>query len=141
MIGLINFDREPNFIEKIFRVDITERPPKTSQLAFDAFQELIILYPDSKWVEDARQRMVYLRNRLATYENHVARYYMDRGAYVAAINRAKYSIEHYTGAPELEDSLRLMVEAYEALGMTDLANDARRVLVETFGELASRNDG
>jgi outer membrane protein assembly factor BamD len=59
MIGLIHFDRERNFIERIFRVDITERPPKESQLAFDAFQELIVLYPDSKWVEDARQRMIY----------------------------------------------------------------------------------
>jgi len=140
MIGLIHFDREPNFIERIFRVDITERPPKESQLAFDAFQELITLYPDSKWVEDARQRMIYLRNRLATYENHVARYYMDRGAYVAAINRAKYSIEHYPGAPELKEALELMIESYEALGMSDLAADARRVLQETFGELTSRND-
>jgi outer membrane protein assembly factor BamD len=140
MIGLIYFDREPNFIERIFRVDITERPPKESQLAFDAFQELIVLYPDSRWVEDARQRMVYLRNRLAIYENHVARYYMNRGAYVAAINRAKYSLEHYEGAPELRETLALMVEAYEALGMMDLADDARRVLQENFGELASNED-
>ena len=134
MIGLIHFDREPNFIERIFRVDITERPPKESQLAFDAFQELIVLYPDSQWVEDARQRMVYLRNRLAIYENHVARYYMNRGAYVAAINRAKYSLEHYEGAPELRETLALMVESYEALGMTDLANDTRRVMQENFGD-------
>ena len=133
MIGLIHFDREPNFIERLFRVDITERPPKESQLAFDAFQELVVLYPDSRWVDDARQRMVYLRNRLATYENHVARYYMNRGAYVAAINRAKFSLENYDGAPQLEETLALMVESYEALGMQDLAADARRVLQENFG--------
>jgi len=137
MIGLINFDREPNFIERIFRVDITERPPKESQRSFDAFQQLIGLYPDSRWVEDARQRMIYLRNRLATYENHVARYYLERGAFVAAINRAKFSLEHYPGAPELQDTLMLMVESYEARGMLDLADDARRVLRESFGELAS----
>jgi outer membrane protein assembly factor BamD len=82
--------------------------------------------------------MVYLRNRLATYENHVARYYMERGAYVAAINRAKFSLEHFPGAPELEESLILMIESYEALGMSDLAADARRVLQESFGELSSR---
>jgi outer membrane protein assembly factor BamD len=138
MIGLIHFDREPNFVERIFRVDITERPPKESQQAFDAFQELIVLYPDSKWVEDARQRMVYLRNRLTTYENHVARYYMERGAYVAAINRAKFSLEHYPGAPELEETLSLMVESYDALGMRDLAADTRRVLQQSFGEQTSR---
>lgn len=140
MIGLINFDREPNIIERVFRVDITERPPKESQLSFDAFEQLIALYPDSKWVEDARQRMIYLRNRLATYENHVARYYMERGAYIAAINRAKYSIERYPGAPEIEQSLQLMIESYEALGMLELAADTRRVLQQTFGEVADATE-
>jgi outer membrane protein assembly factor BamD len=137
MIGVIRFDREPNVIEKLFRVDITERPPRDSQLAFDSFQELIQRFPDSRYVEDARQRMTYLRNRLATYENHVARYYLERGAYVAAINRAKYAVEHYPGAPELETSLLLMIEGYEALGMADLARDADRVLQESFGEIGS----
>ena len=80
--------------------------------------------------------MVYLRNRLTAYENHVARYYLERGAHVAAINRTMYALEHYTGSPELEDTLMLMVEAYDRLGMVDLATDAERVLMETFGEPA-----
>lgn len=137
MIGVIRFDRDPNFLERLFRVDVTERPPKDSQLSFDAFQDLIRQFPDSPYVDDARQRMIYLRNRLATYENHVARYYLRRGAYVAAINRARYAIEHYTGAPELEDSLNLMIEAYEALDMDDLAADTRRVLQENFGDFGA----
>ena len=135
MIGIIRFDREPNFIERMFRVDVTQRPPLETQLSFDAFEELIRRFPDSKYVDDARQRMVFLRNRLATYENHVARYYLDRGAYVAAINRAKYAIERYPGAPELQRSLTLMIEAYDALGMSELARDAERVLQESFGEV------
>lgn len=140
MIGLIRFDSEPNFIERLFRVDVTQRPPRETQLAFDAFQELIREYPDSAYVEDARQRMIFLRNRLATYENHVADYYMRRGAYVAAVNRAKYAIEHYPGAPQLEQSLTIMVDAYESLGMQDLAADARRVLAENFGELGASGE-
>jgi outer membrane protein assembly factor BamD len=135
MVGVIRFDREPNFIERLFRVDVTQRPPLESQLAFDAFEELIRRFPDSKYVDDARQRMVFLRNRLATYENHVARYYLDRGAYVAAINRAKFAVERYPGAPQLEDSLTLMIEAYDALGMSDLARDAERVRQESFGDI------
>lgn len=137
MIGVIRFDSEPNFIERLFRVDVTERPPRETERAFDAFDELIRRFPDSKYVEDARQRMVFLRNRLATYENHVARYYLDRGAYVAAATRAKYAIERYPGAPELEESLNLMIEAYTALGMTELALDAERVLQESFGAVGS----
>jgi outer membrane protein assembly factor BamD len=140
MIGLIRFDREPNIIERVFRVDVTERPPRESQLAFDAFQQLVREYPDSPFVENARQRMVFLRNRLAIYENHVARYYMQRGAWVAAINRAKYSIEHYPGAPQLEESLDIMIESYDMLGMTELADDARRVRARSFGELAANAD-
>ena len=81
--------------------------------------------------------MVYLRNRLADYENHVADYYVRRGAYVAAINRAKYALEHYPEAPELEQTLQILVAAYEQLGMTDLAADARRVLRQTFGDEAA----
>lgn len=138
MIGVIRFDREPNVIERLFRVDVTERPPRDSQLSFDAFQTLVRQYPDSVYVEDARQRMIYLRNRLAIYENHVARYYVKRGAYVAAINRAKYALEHYPGAPELRNSLAIMIDSYEALGMTDLAADARRVWTENFGDFAAR---
>jgi outer membrane protein assembly factor BamD len=83
--------------------------------------------------------MVFLRNRLATYENHVAQYYIDRGAYVAAVQRAKYALERYPGAPELERSLALLVEAYEHLGMQDLAADARRVLMESFPETTLLN--
>jgi outer membrane protein assembly factor BamD len=85
-------------------------------------------------VPDARQRMTFLRNRLAAYENHVAEYYMKRGAYVAAINRAKYAVEHYPEAPELERSLQILVASYDELGMVDLAADARRVLRQTFGD-------
>lgn len=137
MTGLIYFDDEPNFLERWLGVDVTRRPPKETMLSFTAFQDLIRQYPNSPYVGDARQRMVFLRNRLATYENHVARYYIQRGAYVAAINRAKYAIEHFPGAPELEQTLALMVEAYEKLGMQDLAADTRRVIAENYGELAA----
>lgn len=132
MMGLIYFDAEANILERLFNVDVTQRPPKETYLSFQAFQDLIRQYPDSQYVADARQRMIFLRNRLATYENHVARYYLRRGAYVAAANRARYAIEHYPGAPQIEDTLTLLVEAYEALGMTDLAADSRRVLERNY---------
>lgn len=141
MQGMIYFDKEPNVLERLFRVDITERPPKETYLAFTAFQDLIRQFPDSAYVADSRQRMIYLRNRLATYENHVARYYLSRGAYVAAMQRAKYAIEHYPGAPQLEETLALLIEAYDSLGMRDLADDTRRVLQQSFGDSADEISG
>lgn len=134
MRGLIYFDQAPNILERLFRIDMTARPPKDSERSFRMFQELLRRFPDSEYAEDAHQRMVFLRNRLAEYENHVARYYIERGAYVAAVNRAKYAIEHYPGAPQLEDSLEIMIEAYELLDMPELAADARRVLQRSFGD-------
>lgn len=137
MRGLAHFDQGPNWLERVLNVDMTERPPRETMEAFSAFQELLRRFPDSEYAADARERMIFLRNRLATYENHVAEYYMERGAYVAALNRAKYTLEHYPGAPEAERSLEIMIEAYDTLGMTDLADDTRRVLAETRGEVAA----
>lgn len=137
MRGLAHFDQAPSWIERAFKVDMTERPPRETLEAFTAFQELLRRFPDSEYATDARERMIFLRNRLATYEIHVAQYYMERGAYVAAINRAKYTLEHYPGAPDVETALEIMVEAYDMLGMTDLADDSRRVLAETRGEIAA----
>jgi outer membrane protein assembly factor BamD len=137
MKGRVWFDQAPNVLERMFKVDLSVRPPKDTLKSFSVFQDLIRRFPDSEYVPDARQRMVFLRNRLAQYENHVAQYYVNRGAYVAAVNRAKYALEHYPGAPELERSLTIMVEAYDKLGMQDLAADARRVLTQTFGEQAA----
>jgi outer membrane protein assembly factor BamD len=137
MRGLSHFDQLPGRLERMFRVDMSARPPRESMQAFSVFQELLRRFPQSAYAPDARERMIFLRNRLATYENHVAEYYMGRQAYVAAINRAKYVVEHYPGAPDSERALEILAEAYEALGMTDLADDARRVLGETRGELVS----
>jgi outer membrane protein assembly factor BamD len=137
MKGLVYFDEAPNVLEKFFHIDLTARPPKDTLKAFSTFQELIRRFPNSQYVADAQKRMVFLRNRLASYENHVASYYMDRGAYVAAVNRAKYAIEHYPGAPELKESLQIMVQGYSKLGMNELAADAERVYQDNYGEHAA----
>ena len=134
MKGVMFFDQDANILERLFRVDLSERPPRNTLRAFSAFQELLRRFPGSEYVPDARERMIYLRNRLADYENHVAQYYVRRGAYIAAANRAKYALENYPGAPALEGALNIMINSYQKLGMTDLAADAERVLKETFGE-------
>ena len=91
-------------------------------------------YPASPYAADARQRMIFLRNRLASYENAVARFYLEHDAYVAALNRAKTALEVYQGADSADESLRIMIESYEGLGMTQLAEDTRRVLEKNFSD-------
>ena len=130
--GLAYFERGQSWLERVFRKDINKRPPRDGELAFSLFARLVERYPASPYAEDAQQRMVYLKNRLAAYENVVARFYMKQEAYVAALNRVRIALETYHGADSGQESLEIMIEAYERLGMTDLANDTRRVLEKNF---------
>jgi len=130
--ALAYFEGDPGFLERWFRRDMTKRPPEGVQQSYATLRRLVERYPASQYAEDAHQRMVYLKNRLADYENHVADYYLRRGAYVAAVRRAKASLEEYNGASGNAESLRILAEAYDELGMDDLATDARRVLQQNF---------
>ncbi len=139
--ALTYFERDPNILERWFRRDLDGRPPRDAELAFSLLKRLVERYPASPYAEDAQQRLIYLKNRLAAYENNVARFYLERGVYVAALNRAKGAIEQYNGADSGRDSLEIMAEAYERLGMMDLAADTRRILELNFPTTASRGTG
>jgi outer membrane protein assembly factor BamD len=132
MKGMVYFERQANFLERYFNVDLSNRPPINARKSFEAFDELIKKYPHSQYVGDARQRMIFLRDRLADFELHVALYYMRRGAFVGAINRAKYCVENYDGAPAVRGSVKVLVDAYRQLHMTDLAGDAERVYAANY---------
>ncbi len=130
--ALAHFEGEPGFTERWFRRDMTKRPPEGVGQSYASLRRLVDRYPASAYSADAEQRMLYLKNRLAAYENHVADYYLRRGAYVAALNRARNALEEFHGAEGNLRSLTIMASAYEKLGMTDLANDTRRVLDLNF---------
>lgn len=130
--GLTHFNEDLGLFGWISGQDPTERDPKSTRDAFDAFKELAQRFPASKYAPDSLARMKYLVNALATHEVHVARYYMKRGAYVAAVNRAQYVLTNYPQAPALEEALVIMVRAYDALGIPDLRDDAKRVLRRNF---------
>jgi outer membrane protein assembly factor BamD len=130
--GLSYFERGQSTLMRWFKKDINERPPRDGQRAFSILSRLVDRYPASDYAEDAQQRLIYLKNRLAAYENVVAKFYLEREAYVAALNRAKEALETYHGADTGAESLRIMIAAYEGLGMNGLADDTRRVLQKNF---------
>jgi len=139
--GLANFNGDLGLFGFVSNQDMTERDPKAAVDAFDAFKELATRFPDSKYTPDSIQRMNYLVNALASHEVHVARYYLKRGAYVAAANRVQYSLKTYPQAPANEEGLLIMVKSYDALGMTDLRNDAERVMLKNFPDSAYLKGG
>ncbi len=127
--GLINFDENLNsYFSTLFEQDPAERDPATLRAAFDAFKQLSSTYPQSRYAEDARQRMQYLLVTLAKHEIAIASYYLRRGAYVAAINRAQGVIVDYPLTPQTRDALQIMVQAYTRLGLDDLSRDTQKVL-------------
>ncbi|MEW6690894.1 MAG: outer membrane protein assembly factor BamD [Pseudomonadota bacterium] len=130
--GLVNFHENQGLLSVLDTPDMSERDPKGTREAFDAFKELTTRFPQSKYAEDALARMRYLVNLLAQHEVHVARYYMKRHAYVAAANRAQYAVQTYPQAPAVEEAVFIMVKAYDALGMDDLRNAADRVMRKNF---------
>ena len=130
--GLANFNEDLGWFGGIIGQDLSERDPKAAREAFDSFKDLVTRFPESKYSADAVARMNYLVNALAAHEVHVARYYMKRGAYVAAAGRAQASLKTYPQAPANEEGLVILVQAYDKLGMKDLRDDAERVLNSNF---------
>jgi len=132
--GLISFRGEKSLIHALFgfEEDMWDRDPKGARESYNAFRELVERFPKSRYANDAADRMRYLVDAQARYEVHVAQFYLDRGAYVAAVNRCKYALENYPQTPALEDALGIQAKAYRLMGLTQLADDTVRVLRMNF---------
>ena len=130
--GVINFNDNLGLLGSIAGQDLSERDQRASRDAWQAFKQLVEQFPDSKYTPDARKRMDYIVNSLANYEVHVARYYLRRGAYLAAANRAQITITDFQQTPAVEEALYILVQSYDKLELTTLRDDADRVLRKNF---------
>lgn len=130
MRGLVNMATGSNGFQDFFGVESADKDITTTREAFNDFKRLIETYPQSKYNEDAKDRMVQLLDKLARYELVVAKYYMRRAAYVAAINRCKYVVEYYQDSSSFKPALELMAEAYGKLGLDNLKADTESILAE-----------
>jgi outer membrane protein assembly factor BamD len=126
--GVINFNDNLGLLGTWAGQDLSERDQRASRDAFQAFRQLVDQFPASRYTPDARQRMVHIVNTLASYEVHVARYYLRRGAYVAAANRAQGAIGEFPQTASAEEALYILVQSYDKLELTKLRDDAERVL-------------
>ena len=128
MKGLAAYSKDENFLSQIIPLDQTQRDPGAARESLSYFTQLLNRYPDSPYATDAKKRMLYLRNRLARYEIHVANYYFKRGAYLASVNRGKYVLENYQETPAVPDALAVMVQGYHLLEMDELSDRTLAVL-------------
>lgn len=130
--GLVNFREDQGLLGYVYELDLSEREPKGMRESFAAFKELVTKFPDSRYAADATDRMRYLTNSLALYEVKVARYYYNRGAYIAAVNRAQVAILNYPRTPANEDALDVLMRSYDKLNLPQLRDDTQRILKQTF---------
>ena len=130
--GLALFDKGKTFLNYVLPRNPSDKDPAPLLASFNVFESLIEKFPDSQYADDAKQRMIYLRNELAEHELAIADFYMRRGAYVAAANRAKYVMKKYQGAPAMPQALYILELAYRQLGINDLAYDAHIVYATNF---------
>ena len=132
--GLATFEQGEGALEKIFPKDRAQRDPASLRESFNYFKELVSRFPNSRYTPDAVKRMTELRNTLARHELLVADYYLRRGSYLAAVNRAKYVLENYQRSLAIPDALVLLVKGYRLMGLDDLATDSLRVLEMNYPE-------
>ena len=125
--ALINFNRKLGFVDRFIPSDKTQRDTLFTQTAYISFEELVRRFPNSQYVADCEQRMVFLRNALARHELHIARFYMDREAYLAAANRSNYIIENYPNTPAVPYALEVQIKAYKILNLQELADNSARI--------------
>lgn len=130
--GLALFDKGKTFLNLVLPRNPSDKDPAPLLASFEVFNSLIEKFPDSTYADDAKQRMIYLRNELAEHELAVADFYMRRGAYIAAANRATYVMEKYQGAPAMPQAVYVLELAYRQLGLDDLAADANKIYVANY---------
>ena len=139
--GLASFDQDRGLLARSLPLDMTKRDPGAARDSFNEFAQLTSRYPNSRYSPDAKARMIYLRNLLAANEIHVAHYYLKRQAYVAAANRGRYVVENFQGTPAVADGLAVMTEAYQRLGLDDLADASLKTLQLNYPDHATLEDG
>jgi outer membrane protein assembly factor BamD len=138
--GLINFNDNLGMLGNLASQDLSERDQQASRDSYQSFRQLLEQFPQSQYAEDARLRMNYIVNSLAAYEVHVARYYLRRGAYVAAANRAQQAVQEFQRSPSTEEALVILAQSYDRLGLTDLRDDAERVLKANYPNTTMSSD-
>ena len=138
--GLVNFNDNLGLLGNIASQDLSERDQQASRDSYQSFRQLTEQFPQSGYAEDARVRMNYIVNSLAAYEVHVARYYLRRGAYVAAANRAQQAVQEFQRSPATEEALVILALSYDKLGLVELRDDAERVLKANFPNATLNTD-
>lgn len=136
MRGLADYEADRDFFMRYLPVEPAWRDLSNVRDAYNNFRELVTRFPDSEYTPDARGRTIYIRNQIVESELHVARFYAKKKAYLSCLNRARWVVENYPGAPQTADAIALQVWSYDRLGIKDLAEQQLALLKANYPEYA-----
>ncbi len=139
MQGLSSYDQYYSSAYKFFKIDRSKREPTFAIESFDDFKSLLLKFPHSKYAQDARQRMLHLRNQIANHELYIAKYYLAKEAYLAAANRSKVIISDFDQTLAVEEALKIMAQAYKSLNMSELERNTVNLLNANFSSISSNS--
>ena len=128
MKGLSSYTRDAGLLVRVTNTDLSSRDVSGAKLAFSELTEFLTRFPDSQYAAYAKQRLIYLRNLVASNELAAADYYVTRKAYVAAIRRASYVLENIPNSNQNHRALQILKTSYEELGYTDLVEDTEKLI-------------
>jgi len=129
--GVIAENKSKSILDE-FLTDIAQRDVSSVRESFNYYLELISKFPNSSYSDEAKTRLIILRNFLARHELFVAIFYSKSQAFIASVNRCKFIIEKFPDTPSVPAALHLMAHNYDKIGSSKLAEDARRVLNASY---------
>ena len=97
------------------------------------FKILIKNYPDTDYALDAKYKLDLIDDMLAAKELYIARHYMNKKKWIAAVNRLKNVIENYNSTIYIEEALHRIVEIYYLIGLEEEAKKYALILGYNYG--------
>ncbi len=130
MKGLSSYTRDNSFIVRMTDTDLSNRDISGAKDSFSELTEFLTRFPDSQYASYANQRIVYLRNLIASGELAAADYYQWEDQ--KKIPLANYVIENIPNSSEDLDSFKILSTSYQALGYTELYEDTQKISAKRF---------
>lgn len=140
MRGLASYTRDKTLLVRLFGADLAKRDVSGAKQSFAELTEFLTRFPSSQYSPYAQQRLIFIRNLIAQSELSAAEYYVRRGAYVAAIRRAKYVIENIPNSSENLKALQILKTCYREMEYLQLEKDIDLIIAENFG-IEDNQDG
>ncbi len=137
--GVANMENGQDSLLRYTRLNTAHRDTSMLRLAYDNFTDFLRRFPGSRYTPDVTQRLRFIANQMAESEMNIARFNIERKAWLAAAQRARWVLEYHPQTPQIPEALATLAYSYQRLGRDDLAAPHLAVLRANYPQLLSGN--